>query len=216
MEAYELVRAVRQNFETPGSWSQSEPGAAVVMHARDHAGNPISLFHVSSEGTSRASVNPAAVSFSIYGALVKAQETHGACVHLALLWDTLQKMAAQETGAAHGGTNYVHPLIQYNEAPGRTREQVVAFLERAEAALWAVERPVEPPAPAIPRRTEQAPFYGHNVVDPTMVDPTIIDLTKPAVTGQMGFPAGPDPAPSVTAPSQKFDPRLPPNAFEGE
>lgn len=51
-----------------------------------------------------------------------------------------------------GGTNHVRPVIQYNETPGRTKEQVLAFIEQAAAAVEAALR-----APQAP----EVAWWGH-------------------------------------------------------
>lgn len=135
MQPQDLIRSAAKIIKESG-WSQ---GAA----ARDHNGAEVPLFGGVSGDTSRAGVNSAAVSFSIYGALVKAQATAGAGMIqnlVGMMWDTLYRLARAEHGIPPGGTNYVHPIIGYNEAEGRTVEEVLAFLE---ACAVEIESPAE-------------------------------------------------------------------------
>lgn len=122
--AAEVLRAASAIIEA--GWSQ---GAV----ARDANGRPVALFAGTRSDTGRAGVNPAAVSFSLYGAVSKAAS--GGCSRLPLLWDVLYRHASAGTEDAsqtpHGGTNHVHPVIQFNEQEGRTKEQVLALLEVA-------------------------------------------------------------------------------------
>lgn len=123
MQPHELLRAAAEIIRTSG-WSQ---GTA----ARDHNGDKVELFDGVKGDMSRAGVNGAAVRFSIYGALVKAQANAGTTVaNPGLMWETLRLLALSEPGApAPGGANYVHPVIGYNDHEGRTRQEVLSFLE---------------------------------------------------------------------------------------
>lgn len=129
MQPYELVRRAAKLIAKQG-WSQG--GAA-----RDASGAIVQLLDVGRAGDSRVKVNPKAQSFSIYGALVKAQETHGEPTHIGLMWETLMRLAREMGSVVDGGTNYVHPVIQYNETEGRTQAEVLAFMEQAAAAIEA-------------------------------------------------------------------------------
>jgi hypothetical protein len=121
--AGEVLRAAAAIIEA-GGWSQ---GAV----AKDGNGRPVALFGGTGGGSSRASVNRAAVSFSLYGAICKATDQAGGCSRLPLLWDVLYRHCSGATDAAHGGKNHVHPVLLFNEAEGRTREEVLALLEIA-------------------------------------------------------------------------------------
>lgn len=142
MQPYELIRHAAKLIADQG-WSQ---GAA----ARDATGAVVQLLDVGRAGDSRVRVNPAAKSFSIYGALVKAQSVHGEPTHIGLMWDTLMRMARELHGAADGGTNYVHPVIQYNETEGTTQADVLAFMEKAASAIEAALNPPDQAAPVAP------------------------------------------------------------------
>lgn len=122
--AAEVLRAASAVVEA--GWSQ---GAV----ARDGNGRPTPLFGGTGGDTSRAAVSRDAVSFSLYGAVCKATHDAGGRVErLPLLWDVLYRHAlAGNDDVPHGGTNYVHPVLQYNEHPGRTKEDVLALLEIA-------------------------------------------------------------------------------------
>lgn len=147
MQPYELIRRAAKLIETQG-WARGTDETGGAVAARDVSGAPVRLLATATGGDSRTKVNPAAHSFSIYGALVKAQQTHGEPPHIGLMWDTLYRMAREIGGAPEGGRNYVHPVIQYNETEGRTQEEVLAFMEQAAAAIEAKLNPPAAPAEA--------------------------------------------------------------------
>lgn len=139
MQPYELIRKAAKLIEAQG-WAHGADPAGGATAAFDRDGNPVRLL-ATGGGDARVKVNPAAYSFSIYGALVKAQETGGETASIGLMWDTLYRMARELGGAPEGGTNYVHPVIQYNETEGRTQDEVLAFMEQAAAAIEAALTP---------------------------------------------------------------------------
>lgn len=106
-------------------WSQ---GAA----CRDEAGNQLALFV-----GERSVVNPAGVAFSAYGAVCKAV-SGGRVSDPGLMWHVLYTTAKGDSPP--GGTNYVHPVIGFNEAEGRTKAEVVDLLRRAAAEVEAKAR----------------------------------------------------------------------------
>lgn len=144
MQPYELIRRAAKIIETQG-WASGADETGQAIAARDASGNPVRLLEIGRGGESRAKVNPAAQSFSVYGALVKAQALHKEPTSVGLMWDTLYQLAREAHGAAEGGTNFVHPVIQYNETPGRTKDEVLAFME---SAAVAIEAKLNPPAEA--------------------------------------------------------------------
>lgn len=120
--------------------------------ARDRYGSVVTLYVNGSSETGRTSPNPAAGWFSAYGAIVMAQYELRATLGPAD-WDMVFTRAREATGAVHGGTNYVHPLIQFNESEGRTAEEVAELLEACADELDAgvkvdppIRLPVELPA----------------------------------------------------------------------
>src|SRR6266705_3220544 len=113
MKPFELVRAAADVIRT-GGWAHGLDEAGIGINARNYAGKEVPLMLPGTGETSRASLNPDAVSFSIYGALVKAAGG-GMIENGSLLWDTLHDMSQAATGVAHGGLNHVHPVVQYNE-----------------------------------------------------------------------------------------------------
>ena len=141
MQPYELIRRAAKLIETQG-WACGTDEAGDPVAARDASGNPVRLLSAGTGGESRVKVNKAAVSFSAYGALVKAQELYKEPTSVGLMWSTLYAMAKDLHNAAEGGTNYVHPVIQFNETEGRTKEEVLAFMEAAAAAIEAQLAPV--------------------------------------------------------------------------
>jgi hypothetical protein len=138
--AAEVLRAAGAIIEA--GWSQ---GAV----ARGNGGRPVPLFAGTGGDTSRATVNRDAVWFSLYGAICKATSDAGGCSRLPLLWDVLYRHAingTEESGQTpHGGTNHVHPVIQFNEHPGRTKEEVMALLEIAAQDCEAIGDGAFPP-----------------------------------------------------------------------
>jgi hypothetical protein len=152
MQPHELIRRAAKIIETSG-WAtgvmSDKDGKETPIAARDASGEPVTLFDATTGGESRTRVNRKAVSFSAYGALVKAQEAHGEPPHLGLMWATLMVMAQELGNVPSGGTNYVHPVIQFNLTEGRTKEEVLAFLEQAAAAVEAKLNPPAPPAEAV-------------------------------------------------------------------
>jgi hypothetical protein len=135
--AAEVLRAAATIIEA--GWSQ---GAV----ARDGNGRPCALFGGTGGDTSKAVVNRDAATFSLYGAVCKASATAGGCDRLPLLWDVLYRHAIEASDTPHGGTNHVHPVIQFNEAPGQTVEKVLALLEIAAQDCEAIgDGPLTPP-----------------------------------------------------------------------
>lgn len=133
--AADVLRAASALIET--GWSQ---GAA----ARDGNGNPVSLFR----GDIKAGVNPDAVSLSIYGAVAVAASA-GRVDRMPLVWDVLYKLASA-SDTPHGGNNHVHPVVQFNEAPGRTKAEVLALLDVAAQDCDRIgDGPFEPPVSAV-------------------------------------------------------------------
>lgn len=115
MNASETIRKARDIIAESG-WCQG-------THARDAAGNGVPLF----AHEARSGVNPSAVSFSIYGAIVKAAEGQPQ-TEARLMWNALQQMAESHGSLVTGGTNFLHPVMGYNEQPGRTVDEVIEFL----------------------------------------------------------------------------------------
>lgn len=144
--AAEVLRAASAIIEA--GWSQ---GAV----ARDGNGRLVPLFSGTRSDTGRAGVNPAAVSFSLYGAVSKAAAD--GCSRLPLLWDVLYRHASAGTADAsqtpHGGTNHVHPVIQFNEHEGRTKDEVLALLEVAAQDCDEIgDGPFRPPLGVTPEQ----------------------------------------------------------------
>jgi hypothetical protein len=134
--ASDVLRAAGALIEV--GWSQGAP-------ARDGNGSPVPLH----SGEVKAGVNPAAVSFSIYGAVCKALATAGPVDRLPLVWDVLYRLASA-SDTPHGGNNHVHPVIQFNEQEGRTKAEVLALLDLAAIECDRIgDGPFEPPVSAV-------------------------------------------------------------------
>lgn len=115
MLAHEVLRGAITVLEQAG-WCQD-------AHARDATGREIQLFT-----GDPAKLNPAAASYSLYGALCKAAQGKPQ-PEAARMWVVLNERADKALNAPRGGTNYVHPIFGYNNSPGRTVAEVTALLE---------------------------------------------------------------------------------------
>lgn len=138
--AAEVLRAAAAIVEA--GWSQ---GAI----ARDGNGRPVALFGGTGGDTSRASVNREAAAFSLYGAVAKACSQVERVERLPLVWDVLYLLASVGD-TPYGGNNHVHPVLQFNEAEGRTKDDVLGLLELAAQDCERIgggpfEPPVQPP-----------------------------------------------------------------------
>lgn len=104
-------------------------GLSQGCHARDAEDREVELFSTGSSETGRASINPAAVKFSIYGA-VAAVCARNAC-NPSAVWPKLAEEAAKAMAGkkAVGGSNHLHPLILLSEHMDTTKESAAAFLE---------------------------------------------------------------------------------------
>lgn len=111
MMAHEILRAAAKLVET--GWSKG-------CDARDATGRQVPLF----TGSARASVNPAAVYFSPYAAIVKVAQ--GGIIPQAI-WVILASLASSRTGSP-GGRNHVHPLQGLNELEDVTHREVIEIL----------------------------------------------------------------------------------------
>lgn len=136
MDAYKVLRAAAETVSK--GWSQG-------ANARDHDGREVPLWATGSSETGRASVNPAAVRFSLYAAVALAQAP-GGVVGLPAMWDLLYRRCKEAIDAVPGGNNHVHPALGFNEIEGQTADKVVAMLELCANELEAGAT-VDPPFP---------------------------------------------------------------------
>jgi hypothetical protein len=104
MQPHQILRAAAVIVET--GWCQG-------CGARDELGREVSLF----SGDARATVNPAATSFSAYGAICKAMAVSRSGASQAM-WIKLRELA-QGAGSAS--------WTDYNNAEGRTAAEVVTL-----------------------------------------------------------------------------------------
>lgn len=142
MLAHQVLRAAATIIEK-GGWSQE-------ALCRDASGRPVPLFR---GDNAKAGVNPSAVSFSLYAAICKAVHEGGTVQRMPLIWDVLYRHASQATDVPHGGENYVHPVMQFNETAGRTKEDVLALLEIAAQDCEEIgDGPFPPPVGVSPAR----------------------------------------------------------------
>jgi hypothetical protein len=122
MKASEVLRAAADLIRLNG-WS-------VRASARDGDGQPVALWSHTAGG--RPSVSPLARRFSIYGAICMVAEGN-LQQNPTMMWSVLAQAAMDADETVPGGTNHLHPVMGFNEAPGRTVEQVLALLELAAA-----------------------------------------------------------------------------------
>jgi hypothetical protein len=118
MTPAEAMREAKKLIEA--GWSpvgvQNADGRAVPLHISDGE---------------RAKINPDAVKLTAYGAIAVVMRRERV-ERPALVFDVLYRLAADAMpGHAHGGTNYVHPLLAFNSAEGRTQAEVADLFERA-------------------------------------------------------------------------------------
>ena len=130
MLAHEVLRAAADVVRA--GWSD---GAAA---AQDGAGNEVNLYSPAIGGTSRVGINPEAARFSTYGAVAKVLATVQGAPAVGMMWIRLAELAKARSAARPGGTNHMHPLVQFNADEGRTAEDVIALLTDAAAALEPV------------------------------------------------------------------------------
>lgn len=220
----DLLRAAVTVLTEKG-WTQGEPGAAVTFHARDHAGEPVPIYRPDKGGESRAAVNPAAASFSAYGAIVAAIHQAGVPIdNMELMWGTIAGLAtAKLKEMALGGENHVHPLLAFNELKGQTVQNVIGLLQETAREIDKVTgvdtMPVQWADPLKPGQIV-AGVIGDEVVSfaptmPTHTGALAIPVT-PVVVGQIGFPEVKPLSPwpnnleiNVPAPGPSKDERLP-------
>lgn len=105
-------------------------GHSQGCHARDAFGREVPLHVTGSTETGRASINPAAVQFSMYGAVAAVLARNPS--NPSAIWPILAREAKAALAgiAVPGGTNYLHPLILLNEHMDTSQEVALAFLER--------------------------------------------------------------------------------------
>lgn len=93
----------------------------------DAMGTEVPIFGGTTGDTARAGVNKAITHHTLYSAIAAAGlEIDGI---EPIMWATIND-AITAGGYAPGGTNYVHPVMGFNCAEGRTAEQVQALLNQ--------------------------------------------------------------------------------------
>lgn len=130
MLAHEVLRAAADVVRA--GWSE---GSAA---ARDGDGREVNLYGPAVGGTSRVGINPEAARFSVYGAVAKVLTTAQGGPATGLMWLRLAEIAKRRSPSRPGGTNHMHPLVQFNADPERTAEDVIALLLEAADALAPV------------------------------------------------------------------------------
>jgi hypothetical protein len=137
----------------PVGWCQGAIKDDAFHQSRDHDHQPVRLFKGFAD---KAILNPDAVQFTAYAAIVKVladRDTHPE--QLDLMWNTLFDMALAEPSVVHlgGAGNYAHPLIAFNEVPGRQADEVINFLDAVADYLKGVELNPKAAAEAVAERT---------------------------------------------------------------
>lgn len=210
MTPQDLIRAAAKIIETEG-WCSGTDNKGKIVHVRDQSGIPLPLYRGDNTGQDKAKVNSGARSFSIYGALCKAlHDARGAVADPGGMWTVLQGLALTEgpTTERMGGTNWVHPVIAFNEREGMTKDGVLAFLERCAVefdAPFVVEmpEPTENTSDLVAMAGEDEDLFDSPVTDPAdlglaIVPPAVMEaLRGVAGEGQAGTMAGavePEPA----------------------
>jgi hypothetical protein len=128
MQAHEVLRAAAKLVETAG-WSEGGPAA------RDINGREVQLYR--STGN-RSTINPDAAKFSAYGAIAVVLARPAASgVAANAMWLRLADAARAKSPSRPGGTNYLHPLVQFNADPERTAGDVVELLLEVAKAMEA-------------------------------------------------------------------------------
>lgn len=117
MPISEILRRAAQLVAA--GWSPGEK-------ALDAAGEPALIYGGTVGDTARAGVNAAITHHTLYSAVVAAAHEEPGVV-LAPAWDAL---FAATSGYGRGGTGYVHPVVGFNMAEGRTAEEVQALLHQ--------------------------------------------------------------------------------------
>lgn len=127
-----------------------EGGHSQGSHARDALGRDVALFGHTRSGeevdVSRAEINPAAISFSLYGALAAVLRTAPAGM-TGVIWPMVRDEAlrAMDGKSTAGGTNHLHPLVLLNEHMDTDKEGACAFLERCALLVEPKPKPKDEP-----------------------------------------------------------------------
>lgn len=128
MLAHEVLKAAADIVRA--GWS--EGGVA----ARDAAGREVHLYGHAIGGSSRVSINPQAARFSAYGAVCKVLSGPGVgAISTPAMWTRLSEAARAKSPSRPGGTNFMHPLVQFNADPERTSGDVVELLLEVAGAM---------------------------------------------------------------------------------
>lgn len=119
MSASEILR--RAAALVAAGWS---PGDKPL----DALGNPTPIYGGTVGDTARAGVNQAITLHTLYSAVCAAAWEAGLSL-TADVWLTINA-AITASGYTPGGTNFLHPVLGFNTAEGRTAEQVQALLNQ--------------------------------------------------------------------------------------
>lgn len=131
MLAHEVLKAAAEIVRA--GWSEGG------VPARDADGREVHLYGHAIGGSSRVGINPAAARFSAYGAVAKVLNGPGvAAVDTTAIWGKLSDAARAHSPARPGGTNFMHPLVQFNADPERTDQDIISLLLEV-AAVFELE-----------------------------------------------------------------------------
>lgn len=131
MRSYEWLRAAIDVLERYG-WCQ---GAV----ARDAAGNSVNVLSPDRR------LNPAAVAYSAYGAIMRAgMEARTPPAEPPLMWDMLRHQA--EVRGVRGSWEHGHPIHMINDQPGQTKQWIIDYLAAAaddcEASIQSLDQAI--------------------------------------------------------------------------
>jgi hypothetical protein len=166
MQMFEVLRLAADVVRA--GWSQGAP-------ARDASGMVVPLF----KPEAKDGINPAAESFSIYGAVVKVSHEHRLTVETGT-WDLMFTRAKERLPEV---LKQIHPISYLNDQPGQTQEAIVEFLEACATELESGVRMASPLKPAPAAVVEQS---KEEVVDHQRVagDNTIRLGPNPSLRGE--------------------------------
>jgi hypothetical protein len=136
MQAHEVLRAAAKVLKD--NWGHGINPSGHPINVWDQEGKPLLLWSAGAPGNSKLGVNPAAVKFSLYGAVAAAiHSANPPAVDTQQMWKELDRMASERCVAIPGGSNHVHAIAQFNETPGRTADEVVDLVETCAAWMEA-------------------------------------------------------------------------------
>lgn len=131
MRTHEVIRRAAAILTEIG-WCQG-------ANATGSSGEPLPLHEATTAGDGRVRINPRARAFSMYGAIAKAlQEADTAVPQTGRMWEVLAALAREIAGTLPDKSfaiGHHSPVIHFNEHMDRTKDEVLALLEKAALTL---------------------------------------------------------------------------------